>query len=118
MSAQAPRSLRHAYDEWVEERVEDFKDSISRPELLAIADRVVEEMRTTGGGQYQLTELLLCDAVDRHLVRMLKLPGFRAWCAQRRRAAPPAKQTGVIPFREIAAPRSAPDGKSPMACVV
>ncbi|HYJ79996.1 MAG TPA: hypothetical protein VEW03_10365 [Longimicrobiaceae bacterium] len=119
MSAQAPRSLRRAYEEWVEERVEDFKDSIPRGEILAIADRVVEELQTTGAGQYQLTELLLCDAVDRHLVRMLKLPGYRAWCAQRRRAAPPEKHAGVIPFRDIAgAPRPAGEGKSPVACVV
>ena len=118
MSAPAPRSLRRAYEEWVEERVEDYKDSISRDELLAIADRVVEELRTSDGGQYQLTELLMCAAVDRYLVRILKLPGFRAWCAQRRRAAPPETKAVVIPFREIAPRSAAGDGKSPVACVV
>src|SRR4051794_27968143 len=83
MSHESPRSLRRAYLEWVEEQVEDFKDAIPRSRLLAIADEVVEELRLSRGGQYQLTEILLCDAMNRYLFRLLKLPGYRAWCEQR-----------------------------------
>jgi hypothetical protein len=79
---QAPRSLRRAYQEWVEEQVEEFKDGIPRADLLRIADEVVRELRMTQRGQYQLTEMLLCNAVDRHITRMLHLPGYRAWREQ------------------------------------
>lgn len=78
-SQPAPRSLRRAYQDWVEEQVEDFKDSIPRSELLLLADDVVRELRMTHGGQYQLTELLLCNAIDRYIFRRLKLPGYRLW---------------------------------------
>jgi hypothetical protein len=117
MSAKTPRSLRRAYLEWVEEQVEEFKDSIPRAQLLDIAEQVVNGLRVTQGGQYQLTELLLCNAVDRYLVRMLKLPGYRAWCAQRRAEAPGAV---VIPFREITAAASSASEDAPerVACVV
>lgn len=86
MNAQSPRSLRRAYLEWVEEQVEEFKDAIPRSRLLAIADEVVEGLRTSRGGQYLLTEVLLCDAMNRHLFKLLKLPGYRAWCELRAKA--------------------------------
>ena len=82
MGSETPRSLRRAYVEWVEEQIEEFKDRIPRAQLLAIADEVVTELRVDGDGQYQLTEILLCNAMDRRIFRMLKLPGYRAWCAQ------------------------------------
>lgn len=103
MSMQSPRSLRRAYLEWVEEQVEEFKDAIPRSRLLDIADEVVGELRLSRGGQYQLTEVLLCDAMNRHLFRLLKLPGYRAWCEQRATAPDPPR---VIPFRELAPPPS------------
>jgi hypothetical protein len=78
------RSLRRAYLEWVEEQVEAFKESIPRGDLLRLADEVVNELRVSEKGQYQLTELLLCTAIDRRITRMLRLPGYRAWCAERR----------------------------------
>lgn len=78
----APRSLRRAYLEWVEEQVEEFKDSIPRSELLRLADEVVHQLRVTQGGQYQLTELLLCNAIDRHIIKQLRLPSYRHWRQQ------------------------------------
>ena len=62
--------------------MDEFKDSIPRSELLRLADDVVRELRMTQRGQYQLTELLLCHAIDRHIVRRLKLPGYRHWRQQ------------------------------------
>lgn len=81
MHSQSPRSTRRAYLEWVEEQVESYKDSVTRSELLRLADEVVEEIRVNQKGQYQLTEILLCEAVDRRIVKLLRLPGYRAWCA-------------------------------------
>jgi hypothetical protein len=106
MNAQSPRSLRRAYLEWVEEQVEEFKDAIPRSRLLAIADEVVGDLRLSRGGQYQLTEVLLCDAMNRHLFRLLKLPGYRAWCEQRAVAGDLPGEVRVIPIRELAPPPS------------
>lgn len=102
VTPESPRSLRRAYLEWVEGQVEDFKDSIPRSRLLVIADQVVEQLRLSRGGQYQLTEVLLCDAMNRHLFHLLKLPGYRAWCEQRAMESDRPADPRVIPFRELA----------------
>ena len=77
----SPASLRRLYLEWVEEQIEDFKDSVPRSELLSVADDVVAELQVNRKGQYPLTEMLLMEEVDRTLFRRLKLPSFRAWSA-------------------------------------
>lgn len=91
MHAQPSGSSRRAYLEWVEEQVEDFKESISRSELLQLADEVVRELMVSPRGQYQLTELLLSEAVDRRIIRMLGLPSYRVWAAARADAPPPGE---------------------------
>ncbi len=94
--------MRRAYVEWVEEQVEAYKDSIPRSQLLTLADDVIRQLRMDDAGQYQLTELLLCEAVDKRIVRMLKLPSYRAWCAMQRAAPPPPEPPApveVVPFR-------------------
>jgi hypothetical protein len=109
MGSDTPRSLRRAYVEWVEEQIEEFKERIPRSHLLAIADEVVTELRMNPDGQYQLTELLMCNAMDRRIFRMLKLPGYRAWCAQR--DAERQQQTVIsfpLPDRFVSTPVSAP----------
>lgn len=63
----------------MEDQVEDFKERISRNELLSLADDVVRNLRVSPRGQYQFTEVLLAEAVDRHIFRLLKLPSYRAW---------------------------------------
>ncbi len=81
--------LRQLYLEWVEEQIEDYKDSVSRSDLLSLAEEAIEDMRVNQRGQYQLTEILLCDAVDRKIFRLLKLPGFRTWSSARRKKGHP-----------------------------
>ena len=81
------RSTRRAYLEWVEEQIEEFKDTVPRGRLLEIADEVVEELRVNAQGQYQLTEMLLWTAVDRKIFRLLDLPTYRAWSAAQTRSA-------------------------------
>lgn len=83
MSEDAAPSLRQIYLEWIEDQIEDFKDSVSRTDLLRIADDACEELRVNPGGQYQLTEILLANAVDRKIFKMLNLPGYRAWARGR-----------------------------------
>lgn len=107
MGSDTPRSLRRAYVEWVEEQIEEFKERIPRSHLLAIADEVVNELRMNPDGQYQLTEILMCNAMDRRIFRMLKLPGYRAWCAQHATE----RQTVIsfpLPDRFVSAPVAAP----------
>ena len=72
-------SRRRAYLEWVEEQIEGYKEGVSRAELLEVADDVVTDLRVNTRGQYQLTEVLLAEAVDRKIFRMLKLPSYRSW---------------------------------------
>lgn len=77
-------SLRQVYELWVEDQIEEYKDSVPRADLLRLADEVCEEVRVNQKGQYQITEVILCDAVDRKIFNLLKLPGYRTWCRARR----------------------------------
>lgn len=128
MRAGSARSLRRAYVEWVGEQIEEFKDQIPRAQLLSLADEVVTALRMDEDGQYQLTEILLCNAMDRRIFRMLKLPGYRAWCAQQAEAAAPAVIAFPLPERftthagalsRPALPAAAEygDAPGPLACV-
>lgn len=100
------RSWRRAYSAWVEEQIEEFKESIPRADLLGIADEVVRELAADAGGQCQLTELLLCDAVDSHLFHRLGLPTYRSWLAARRPVVEPVAAVSqpqrVAATREVA----------------
>ena len=76
----APRiAPRQQYLEWVEHQLEEYKSTLTRDELLDIAEQAVECLQAGPDGQYALTELLLCDAVDRLLFERLGLPDFRRW---------------------------------------
>ena len=77
-----PPSRRRAYLAWVEDQIEGYKESVSRSALLDVADEVVNDLRVNTRGQYQLTELLLAEAVDRRIFRLLKLPSYRIWSEQ------------------------------------
>lgn len=87
-----PTSRRRAYLEWVEEQIEGYKESVSRAALLQVADEVVTDLRINPRGQYQLTELLLAEAVDRKIFKMLRLPSYRSWAAARPHRAPRSRQ--------------------------
>lgn len=82
-------SLRQVYEQWVEDQIEEYKDSVPRADLLRLADDVCEELRVNQRGQYQLTEMLLCNAVDRKIFKLLKLPAYRTWTRARRSASNP-----------------------------
>jgi len=95
MPTQSASNLRQIYLEWVEDQIEDYKDSVSRSDLLRLAEDACDDLRVNDGGQYQLTELLLCNAVDRKIFRLLKLPGYRTWSSNRRSAGRGAVPTQV-----------------------
>ncbi|MEJ7761092.1 MAG: hypothetical protein WKF55_16035 [Gemmatimonadaceae bacterium] len=77
MAQSAPRSLKHEYDVFVENEVENYKDSISRTTLLKIGDEAVAVLQSDA--QMGMTELLLCDEVDRIIRKRLRIPSYATW---------------------------------------
>lgn len=72
-------SPRQRYLDWVEDQIEEHKSSLTRDELLEIADAAVQSLFDADDGQYALTEILLRDAVDSLIFERLQLPSFRQW---------------------------------------
>ncbi len=61
----APRSLKQEYQEFILQRLEEYKNTVPRAELLKIGDEAVRELQTSAQDQYLLTEVLLLEHVDR-----------------------------------------------------
>ena len=97
-----PRSLRSEYDEFIDQRIEEYKDALPRAEILSIGDEAVVELGRTQ--QYQLTEVVLTEQVDAIIRRRLKLPTFRRWreghIARRAAQAEPS-HWGLAPHEPI-----------------
>lgn len=72
-----PRSLRAEYEEFIEQRIEEFKDGLPRSAILGIGDEAVQELARAE--QYTLTEILLQEQVDSIIRRRLRLPSYRRW---------------------------------------
>jgi len=77
-----PPPPRQEYQEFILQRIEEYKDALSREDLLAIGDEAVRELER--GDQYLLTEVLLLEHVDRIIQRRLRLPSFPRWKQQHR----------------------------------
>jgi hypothetical protein len=73
----APLSLKHEYELYVENEIENYKDSIPRSALLAIGDEAVAALREQA--QTVLTEMVLWEEVDRIIARRLRLPTYQTW---------------------------------------
>jgi hypothetical protein len=74
-----PRSLKQEYEEFILQRIEEFKEQLSRDELLAIADEAVQELELGTEDQLVLTEVLVLEHVDRLIMRRLRLTSYRRW---------------------------------------
>ncbi len=74
-----PRSLKQEYQEFILQRLEEYKNALPRAELLEIGDEAVRELQTSAQDQYLLTEVLLLEHVDRIIARRLRLPSFPRW---------------------------------------
>ncbi|HKG96051.1 MAG TPA: hypothetical protein VKA84_29330 [Gemmatimonadaceae bacterium] len=83
MSEYFPLSLRHEYELYVEHELETYKDSIPRCALLSIGDQAVNALSSQS--QLELTELVLCEEVDRIIRRRLNVPSFKSWRRKRLR---------------------------------
>src|SRR3712207_1977846 len=71
------RSLRHEYELYVEEEIEKYKESLPRSALLGIGDEAAKVL--AADPQIGLTELLLCEEVDRIIRKRLRLASYRSW---------------------------------------
>src|SRR5207244_3708446 len=74
-----PRSLKQEYQEFLLQRIEEYKNALTREDLLEIGDEAVRELEESAAGQYLLTEVLLLEHVDRIIARRLRLPSFPRW---------------------------------------
>lgn len=74
-----PLSLRQEYEEFILQRIEEFKEQLSRDELLTLADDAVRELEAGPEGQLVLTEVLVLEHVDRLIRKRLRLPTYRRW---------------------------------------
>src|ERR1700739_3916245 len=77
MPVRRPRSLKHEYEEYVEREIEHYKESVPRHKLLSIGDEAVRELGEQP--QFALTELLLCEVVDKIIMRRLRIPTYTTW---------------------------------------
>lgn len=93
------RSLQHEYAIYIECEIEAYKDSVSRSALLRIGDEAVSALAARE--QLAMTEILLCEEVDRIISSRLRLPSYRTWQTRRRKA--------LGKLREPAAPGRAAD---------
>ncbi|HXG43273.1 MAG TPA: hypothetical protein VNJ71_00805 [Gemmatimonadales bacterium] len=72
-------SLKQQYQEYVLQRIEGYKNSLSRRELMELGDEALAEMEAAENGQFFLTEVLLADWVDRLIYRRLGLQPYSRW---------------------------------------
>lgn len=75
----SPPSLKQQYQEYVLERIEAYKNSMPRSELLRLGDEAYSELQATSEGQFVLTEVLMLDSVDRLIMKRLALKPYRRW---------------------------------------
>jgi len=61
------------------QRIEDYKNSLAREELLRLGNDAASELQDAPEGQYFLTEVLMQETVDRLITKRLRLPTFAKW---------------------------------------
>lgn len=81
MARRPQRSLRHEYELYIEEEIENYKESVPRSALLSIGDEAARNLATDS--QLTLTELLLWEEVDRIITKRLRLPSYSTWRRRR-----------------------------------
>lgn len=81
MAQRLANSLREEYRQYIEQEIEAYKESVPRSVLLSIGDEAVASLGAQA--QLALTELLLCQEVDRIIFRRLRLPAYETWRRRR-----------------------------------
>jgi hypothetical protein len=78
----SPYSDKQYYQEYILQRIEGYKNSIGRDELLRLGDEAASELQATSEGQFVLTEVLMLESVDRLIMKRLSLRPYRRWRQQ------------------------------------
>ena len=78
----APYSDKQHYQDYILQRIEGYKNSIGRGELLRLGGEAAAELQTAAEGQFLLTEVLMLESVDRLITKRLSLPTYRRWRRQ------------------------------------
>src|SRR5688572_27283199 len=78
----SPYSDKQHYQEYVLQRIEGYKNSIGRDELLRLGDEAASELQATSEGQFVLTEVLMLESVDRLIMKRLSIRPYRRWKQQ------------------------------------
>src|SRR5918911_2566094 len=78
----SPYSDKQHYHEYILQRIEGYKNSIGRDELLRLGDEAATELQATSQGQFVLTEVLMLESVDRLIMKRLSLRPYRRWKQQ------------------------------------
>ena len=81
----SPYSDKQHYHEYILQRIEGFKNSIGRDELMRLGDEAASELQATSEGQFVLTEVLMLETVDRLIMKRLALRPYRRWREQFRK---------------------------------
>jgi hypothetical protein len=81
MSQSSPRSLKYEYELYVENEIENYKESVSRSAILKIGDEAAAAMRA--GDQFVMDEILLWAEVDRIIRKRLRIPAYDTWRKKR-----------------------------------
>ena len=84
----SPYSDKQHYHEYILQRIEGYKNSIGRDELLRLGDEAASELQATSEGQFVLTEVLMLESVDRLIMKRLSLRPYRRWRQQFLRLRP------------------------------
>lgn len=75
-------SLRRQYEEYLLQRIEAYKNSLRREELIALGDEAVGELQAATADQFLLTEVLMQETVDKVIAKRLRLPSYAKWRKQ------------------------------------
>ncbi|MDQ3137299.1 MAG: hypothetical protein M3Q93_06910 [Gemmatimonadota bacterium] len=78
----SPYSDKQYYQEYILQRIEGYKNSIGRDELLRLGDEAASELQSAAEGQFLLTEVLMLESVDRLIVKRLSLRPYNRWRRQ------------------------------------
>lgn len=81
MASPIQRSLKHEYEIFVEQEIENYKDSIPRSALLRIGDEAVANLHDAE--QFAFDEILIWDEVDRIIRLRLRIPSYASWRRRR-----------------------------------
>src|SRR2546427_764234 len=87
-----PRSLKPEYQEFLLQRIEEYKNRVSRPELLETGDGAVRGLEKTPAGQSLPTEVLRPDHAGGTTPGRPRLPASPRWPSPPRALRPARRE--------------------------